>query len=55
MLTNVQSDGAVAKIHPVGALDATEEKLLEACLPDLAKNVAAGVKFGTLFALFPFQ
>ncbi|ORY82987.1 putative MDH1-malate dehydrogenase precursor, mitochondrial [Leucosporidium creatinivorum] len=39
------SDGTVAKINPVGALHPTEEKLLEACLPDLAKNIAAGVKF----------
>ncbi|KAK4046143.1 Malate dehydrogenase, cytoplasmic [Microbotryomycetes sp. JL201] len=39
------SEGTVGEIHPVGQLDATEQKLLEACLPDLKKNIAAGEKF----------
>jgi malate dehydrogenase len=29
----------VEKIHPVGDLDASEQKLIEACLPELAKNI----------------
>ncbi|GAA5931209.1 hypothetical protein JCM1841_003489 [Sporobolomyces salmonicolor] len=39
------TDGAVATIHPVGQLHSTEEELLEKCLPDLAKNIKAGVNF----------
>lgn len=35
----------VEKIHPVGKLDATEEKLLEACLGDLKKNIEKGIQF----------
>lgn len=35
----------VEKIHPVGPLDAAEEKMLEACLVDLKKNIDKGVDF----------
>ena len=35
----------VEKILPVGAVDANEEKLLEACLGDLKKNIEKGVSF----------
>jgi len=35
----------VEKIHPVGKIDATEQKLLDACLADLKKNIEKGVKF----------
>ena len=37
--------GGVAKIHPLGPLTAEEEKLLEACLPDLKKNIEKGKAF----------
>lgn len=35
----------VEKVHPIGKLDAAEEKLLDACLVDLKKNIAKGVAF----------
>jgi malate dehydrogenase len=35
----------VSKIHPVGEVDAVEEKLLEACFADLKKNIEKGVAF----------
>ncbi|KAG8907897.1 Malate dehydrogenase, cytoplasmic [Tulasnella sp. 403] len=35
----------VAKIHPVGAVTAEEEALIEACIPELAKNIAKGENF----------
>jgi malate dehydrogenase len=35
----------VAKIHPLGELSAEEKSLLEACLPDLKKNIEKGVSF----------
>jgi malate dehydrogenase len=35
----------VEKIHPIGQVSAYEEKLLEACLADLKKNIAKGVEF----------
>jgi malate dehydrogenase len=35
----------VSKILPVGKLDAVEEKLLEACIGDLKKNIEKGVAF----------
>ena len=35
----------VEKIHPVGKLDASEEKLIEACLPELKKNIEKGIAF----------
>ncbi|KAH9999539.1 lactate/malate dehydrogenase [Russula vinacea] len=35
----------VEKIHPIGPLSAEEEKLLEACLPDLKKNIEKGYAF----------
>lgn len=37
-------DGA-HKIHDIGHINAYEEKLLEACLADLTKNIAKGNKF----------
>ncbi|KAK4078163.1 uncharacterized protein Triagg1_3179 [Trichoderma aggressivum f. europaeum] len=44
--TNVElgPDG-VEKIHPIGKIDANEQKLVEACLGDLKKNIAKGVAF----------
>ncbi|KAK4703768.1 malate dehydrogenase, partial [Phenoliferia sp. Uapishka_3] len=35
----------VETIHPVGDLHPSEQALLDACLPDLAKNIAKGVSF----------
>lgn len=35
----------VSKVLPVGKIDAAEEKLLEACLGDLKKNIEKGVSF----------
>jgi len=35
----------VQNILPVGKVDASEEKLLEACLSDLKKNIEKGVQF----------
>ena len=35
----------VSKIHPVGSVDAVEEKLLEACFGDLKKNIDKGKAF----------
>jgi malate dehydrogenase len=35
----------VAKIHPIGAISAEEQKLLEACLPELKKNIDKGKAF----------
>ncbi|TEB23470.1 malate dehydrogenase [Coprinellus micaceus] len=35
----------VEKIHPIGQLTAEEEKLLEACIPELKKNIEKGKAF----------
>ncbi|KAF8890369.1 NAD-malate dehydrogenase [Infundibulicybe gibba] len=35
----------VEKIHPIGNLSAEEQKLLEACLPELKKNIEKGKAF----------
>jgi len=35
----------VEKIHSIGDLTAEEEKLLEACLPELKKNIEKGKAF----------
>ncbi|EAU82346.1 malate dehydrogenase [Coprinopsis cinerea okayama7 len=35
----------VAKIHPIGEISAEEQKLLEACLPELKKNIEKGKAF----------
>ena len=35
----------VEKIHPVGQVSPEEEKLLEACLPELKKNIEKGKAF----------
>lgn len=35
----------VEKIHPVGKIDANEEKMLQACIADLKKNIEKGVAF----------
>ena len=40
----MQPEG-VAKIHPVGKVTDAEQKLIEACLPELEKNIAKGVSF----------
>ncbi|KAF9457250.1 NAD-malate dehydrogenase [Collybia nuda] len=44
--TNVELGvNGVEKIHPIGALSAEEQKLLDACLPELKKNIAKGKDF----------
>ncbi|EHK27022.1 uncharacterized protein TRIVIDRAFT_82137 [Trichoderma virens Gv29-8] len=44
--TNVElGPNGVEKIHPIGNIDANEQKLVEACLGDLKKNIAKGVAF----------
>ena len=35
----------VEKIHPVGDVSAEEQKLLDACIPELAKNIEKGIEF----------
>ncbi|KAF2089425.1 malate dehydrogenase [Saccharata proteae CBS 121410] len=35
----------VEKIHPIGKVTEYEQKLLDACVADLSKNIAKGVKF----------
>jgi malate dehydrogenase len=35
----------VEKIHPIGPLSAEEQKLLDACLPELKKNIEKGKAF----------
>ena len=35
----------VEKIHPVGQINGHEQKLLDACLNDLKKNISKGVQF----------
>jgi malate dehydrogenase len=35
----------VEKIHPVGKITDHEQKLLDACLSDLKKNIQKGVEF----------
>jgi malate dehydrogenase len=44
-LTLCLQENGVEKIYPVGPLSAEEEKLLEACLPDLKKNIEKGYAF----------
>ena len=41
----LRQPNGVETIHPVGDLAPSEQALLDACLPDLAKNIAAGVNF----------
>ncbi|EGO04214.1 hypothetical protein SERLA73DRAFT_44969 [Serpula lacrymans var. lacrymans S7.3] len=44
--TNVELGlNGVEKIHPIGPLSAEEEKLMEACLPELKKNIEKGKAF----------
>ncbi|KAL7794433.1 lactate/malate dehydrogenase [Trichoderma ceciliae] len=44
--TNVElGPNGVEKILPIGAIDANEKLLVEACLGDLKKNIAKGVAF----------
>jgi len=44
--TNVElGPNGVEKIHPVGKITDHEQKLLDACLADLAKNIKKGVEF----------
>jgi len=43
-MTYSQPNG-VEKIHSIGELTAEEEKLLEACLPELKKNIEKGKAF----------
>jgi malate dehydrogenase len=35
----------VEKIHPIGELTPEEQKLLDACLPELKKNIEKGKAF----------
>jgi malate dehydrogenase len=35
----------VEKIHPIGTLSPEEKKLLDACLPELKKNIEKGKAF----------
>jgi malate/lactate dehydrogenase len=35
----------VEKIHPIGPLSPEEQKLLDACLPELKKNIDKGKAF----------
>ena len=37
----------VEKIHPVGPVSAEEQKLIEACLPELKKNIEKGKAFAS--------
>ncbi|KAI3640276.1 hypothetical protein MIR68_001154 [Amoeboaphelidium protococcarum] len=37
--------GGVGKIHPVGQVNAYEQKLLDACIPELKKNIQKGIDF----------
>ncbi|KAJ3079223.1 Malate dehydrogenase, cytoplasmic [Quaeritorhiza haematococci] len=44
--TNIElGKSGVSKIHPIGALSAYEQKLYEAAIPELKKNIAKGVEF----------
>ena len=44
--TNVTlGPGGVSKIHEIGPLSAHEEKLLEACVPELKKIIQKGLDF----------
>ncbi|GAA5869383.1 hypothetical protein JCM8547_008659 [Rhodosporidiobolus lusitaniae] len=42
---DLTAEGTVGKINGLGELHETEQKLLEAALPDLKKNIEAGEKF----------
>jgi malate dehydrogenase len=44
-LTLCFQKNGVEKIYPLGPLSAEEEKLLEACLPDLKTNIEKGYAF----------
>lgn len=44
-LTRIEQPNGVEKIHPIGPLSAEEEKLMEACLPDLKTNIEKGKAF----------
>jgi len=35
----------VEKIHPIGPISAEEQKLLDACFPELKKNIEKGKAF----------
>lgn len=39
------AEGTVGQIHDVGKITESEQKLLDACLPDLAGNIKKGVQF----------
>ncbi|KAG8697514.1 Malate dehydrogenase, cytoplasmic [Ceratobasidium sp. 395] len=39
--------GGVGKIHPVGNVSPAEQQLIDACLPELKKNIDKGAKFVT--------
>lgn len=42
--SHVQPDG-VSKIHELGELSAEEQKLIDAALPELKKNIEKGLSF----------
>jgi malate dehydrogenase len=44
--TNVElGRGGVEKIHEIGPISSYEKKLLDACIPELKKNIEKGVDF----------
>jgi malate dehydrogenase len=44
--TNVElGTEGVAKIHPIGPMNAFESKLYEAAIPELKKNIQKGIEF----------
>jgi malate dehydrogenase len=46
--TNVElGTGGVDKIHPIGAISSFEQKLLDACVPELKKNIEKGFEFAS--------
>jgi malate dehydrogenase len=44
LFSRSQPEGVV-KIHPLGPLSTEEEKLVQAALPELKKNIEKGVNF----------
>jgi malate dehydrogenase len=44
--TNVElGKNGVEKIHPIGSMNAFEQKLYAAAIPELKKNIAKGIEF----------
>jgi malate dehydrogenase len=42
---SLSQPNGVEKIHPIGELSPEEQKLLDACLPELKKNIEKGKAF----------